>query len=197
MKLISHTGRGPRAKISVTTQNLGPSGISVSMDAVADTLRLGPCISCFQDILIHGQNTRVIRRAIERISPHYQIYLDTDSFAPDDHRKTNYGGWRVSGMACLTLIHKRVFDTPKCAKYEWRSPKDRRANLGNGRVLWIKARTTAGKAINIVNVYQATSDKPNIQKKTYEALLQALRRETDPCILLGDFNAIITGGRWG
>ena len=46
-------------------------------------------------------------------------------------------------------------------------------------------------------MYQATSDKPNIQKKTYEALLQALRRETDPCILLGDFNASITGGRWG
>ena len=84
------------------------------MDAVADTLRLGPCISCFQDILIHGQNTRGIRRAIERISPDYQIYLDTGSFAPHDHWKINYGGWRASGMACLTLLHKRVFDTPKC-----------------------------------------------------------------------------------
>ena len=128
MKLVSHTQRGTRAKISATTHNLGPSGISVSMDVIADTLAMGPYIACFQDILIHGQNTRGVKRAIEEINPNYHIFLATGSFAPDDHRKTNYGGWRASGMACLTLLHKRAFDTLRCAKFEWRNPKDRRAN---------------------------------------------------------------------
>ena len=67
--------------------------------------------------------------------------------------------------------------------------------LGKGRVLWVKARTLSGKLINIVNVYQATANRPEIQKRIYEALTRAINEEHDPCILVGDFNASIKDGR--
>ena len=63
-----------------------------------------------------------------------------------------------------------------------------RGRLGRGRTL-------SGKTINIVNVYQATSDKPEMQKRIYETLTRTLNVEHDPCILVGDFNASIEGGR--
>ena len=166
------------------------------MDVVTDTLSLGPYVTCFQDVLIHGQNARGIRRAIESISPDYLTFMDTDSLASNDIRKTNYGGWWASGMGCLTLLQKRVFDTQKCVKLEWRDHNDRRTNLGKGRILWIKATTVTGKRVNILNVYQATSDKPDVQQSIYVTLKRALDKETVPCILLGDFNASMKGGRY-
>ena len=47
-----------------------------------------------------------------------------------------------------------------------------------------------------MNVYQATSDKPDVQQRIYVVLTRALSKDTDPCILLGDFNASIKGGRY-
>ena len=136
----------------MTTHNLGPSGISVSMDVVTDTLVMGPYVTCFQDVFIHGQNARGIRRAIESMNPDYLTFMDTGSFDPNDDRKTNSGGCRTSGMVCLTLLQKRVFDTQKCFKDEWRDHND------------LKATTVTGKRINIVNVYQTTSDKPDMHQ---------------------------------
>ena len=68
------------------------------MDVVTDTLVMGPYVTCFQDVFIHGQNARGIRRALENINPDYLTFMDTGSFAPNDIRKTNYGGWRASDM---------------------------------------------------------------------------------------------------
>jgi hypothetical protein len=39
-----------RKMITVTTQNLGPSGVFRSMYVITDTLTMGPLISCFQDV---------------------------------------------------------------------------------------------------------------------------------------------------
>jgi hypothetical protein len=184
-----------RKKITVTTQNLGPSGIFRAMHAIADTLAMGPLVSCFQDVLIHGQDIRSVRKSIGDINPDYQVFSDTGSFAPDDCRKLNYAGWGASGLASLTLLNKRAFDIPNCKIHEWRNGKERKGRLGRGRILWIKARTLSGKSINIVNVYQATADKPEMQKRIYEALTRALNSEHNPCILVGDFNASIKEGR--
>jgi endonuclease/exonuclease/phosphatase family metal-dependent hydrolase len=92
-------------------------------------------------------------------------------------------------------LNKRAFDIPNCKIHEWRNGKERKGRLGRGRILWIKARTLSGKTINIVNVYQATADKPEMQKRMYEALTRALNSEHDPCILVGDFNTSIEEGR--
>ncbi len=59
----------------------------------------------------------------------------------------------------------------------------------------MKARTLSEKTINIVNVYQTTADEPEMQKRMYEALTRTLNSEHDPCILVGDFNTNIEGGR--
>ena len=121
---------------------------------------MSPLASCFQDVLVHGQDIRYIRKTIGGINPNYQVFLDTGSYAPDDFRKTNYVGWGTSHLASLMILHKRVFDVPKCKIHEWRTGKDRRTGLGRGRVLWIKSRTSSGKTVNIVNVSQTTSNKP-------------------------------------
>jgi hypothetical protein len=177
-QLNTTTGdKNVRKKITVTTQNLGPSVILRSMHVITDTLTMGPLVSCVQDILIHGQDIRSVRKSIGDINPDYQVFSDTGSFVPDDFRKLNYAGWGASGLASLTLLNKRAFDIPNCKIHEWRNDKELKGRLGRGRILWIKARTLSGKSINIVNVYQATVDKPEMSKRIYEALTRALNAE--------------------
>ncbi len=149
----------PRKKATISTHNLGPVGITLSMDVIEDTLALGPYVTCFQDI----------------------YYTD----------KTSTASREVS----LAMLHKGVFNIHQCTKHEWRSGKDRRSQLARGRVLWIKATTITGKKVNIINVYQATSQNHEQQEKLYDTLSKALGPTTDPCILIGDVNASILGGR--
>jgi hypothetical protein len=148
-----------------------------------------------QDVLLHGQNLRSVKRSISDLNPQYQIFADIARHDTDDIRGKNYAGWGSSGMACLTMLHKDIFNITLCRKYEWRSGKDRRTSLGRGRVLWIKAVTVTGQRVNIVNVYQYTSNYPQNQRRLYEALTKALSSTTDPCMFFGDFNASIYGGR--
>ncbi len=185
----------PRKKATVSTHNLGPVGITLSMDVIEDTLVLGPYVTCFQDILLHGQDIHRIKRAIGEFNSDYQIFSDIGAHTQDDIRRTNYAGWRSSDMASLTMLHKGVFNIQQCTKHEWRSDKDRRSQLGRGRVLWIKATTIEGKKVNIINVYQATSENHEQQEKLYDTLAKDLGPTTDPCILIGDVNDSILGGR--
>ena len=112
------------------------------MDVVEDTLALGTYVSCMQDVLLHGQNLRSVKRSIADLNPNYQIFSDIARHDTDDIRSKNYAGWGSSGMACLTMIHKDIFNIPLCRKHEWRSGKDRRTTLGRGRVLWHCGSTT-------------------------------------------------------
>jgi hypothetical protein len=52
----------------------------------------------FQDVIIHGQDIRSVRKSIGDINPDYQVFSDTGSFAPDVLRKLNYTGWGASGQ---------------------------------------------------------------------------------------------------
>jgi hypothetical protein len=71
-RLNTITGdKNVRKKVTVTTQNLGPSGIFRAMHVIADTLAMGPQVACFQDILIHGQDIRRVRKSIGDINPDY------------------------------------------------------------------------------------------------------------------------------
>jgi hypothetical protein len=165
------------------------------MEVIEDTLALGPYVTCFQDILLHGQDIRSIKRAIGAVNSDYHIFTDIGAHTQDDIRRTNYAGWSSSGMASLTMLHKGIFHSHQCTKYDWRTGKDRRSQLGKGRVLWIKATTITGKKVNIINVYQATSKNHEQQERLYDTLASAIGLTTDPCILLGDMNASIPGGR--
>jgi hypothetical protein len=48
----ANVGPYTQEKATVSTHNLGPVGITLSMDVIEDTLALGPYMSCFQDILL-------------------------------------------------------------------------------------------------------------------------------------------------
>ncbi len=132
---------------TVSTHNLGPVGITLSIDITEDTLVLGPYVTSFQDM------SYLLR-----------------------HRYT---------------YERRYQNT----KYEWNTGKDRRSQLGRGRVLWVKTVTTTGKKVNIINVYQATSTNHKQQERMYDVLSKSLGLTTDQCILLGDVNVSIPGDR--
>jgi hypothetical protein len=62
------------------------------MLAITDTLVMGSLVSCFQDVLIHGQDIRSVWKSIGDINPDYQVFSDTGSFTSDDCRKTKLRG---------------------------------------------------------------------------------------------------------
>ena len=53
------------------------------MDVIEDTLTLNPYVTCFQDILLHGQDIRSIKRAIGEFSSDYHIFSDIGAHAID------------------------------------------------------------------------------------------------------------------
>jgi hypothetical protein len=77
---------------TVSTHNLGPIGISLSMDVVEDTLALGTYVTCMQNVLLHGQNLRSVKRSITDLNPNYQIFSDIARHDTDDIRSENYAG---------------------------------------------------------------------------------------------------------
>ena len=98
--------------------------------------------------------------------PNYHFFSEIARHETDDVRKKkNYAGWDSSGLAYLTMLHKDIFNIQ------------------------------AGPKVDIVNVYQHTSSHPQRQRRSYAALTRALNMITDPCMLFGDFNASIQGGR--
>ena len=139
-----------------------------------------------QDVLLRGQNLRSVKRSITDLNPNYQIFSDITQHSTDDIRERNYAGWDSSGMSCLTMLHKDIFNIPQCRKYEWRSKRDRRTNLGQGRVLWIKPVTVTVQKVVIIHVYQHTSSYPQKQLRLQVALAKTLSMITDPCMFVGD-----------
>lgn len=92
----------------------------------------------------------------------------------DDIRKTNYSGWRRSGMVILTLLYRGIFNIQQYTKYEWCTDRDRPTLLGRGRVVWIKTVTVSRRKVNIVNVYQTTSTSQEQEEKLYDTLVKSL-----------------------
>ena len=89
-QLSEQTGdHSPKRRVTVSTHNLGPIGISLSMDVVEDTLALGTYVSCMQDVLLHGQNLRSVKRSIADLNPNYQIFSDIARHDTDDIRRKN------------------------------------------------------------------------------------------------------------
>jgi hypothetical protein len=80
-KTRDHTSR---KKATVSTHNLGPVGITLSMDVIEDTLALGPYVTCFLGILLHGQDIHRIKRAIGEFNSDYQIFSDIGAHVQDD-----------------------------------------------------------------------------------------------------------------
>jgi hypothetical protein len=146
-----------------------------------------------QDVLLHGQNLRSVKRSITDLNPNYQILSDITRHDTDDIRSKNYAGWGSSGMTCLTMLQKDIFNISLCRKHEWRSGKDRHTT--RGRVLWIKVVTVTGQKVDIVNVYQHTSKYPQKQQRLQVDLTKSLSSVKDPSLFFGDFNASICGGR--
>jgi hypothetical protein len=71
------------------------------------------------------------------LTPNYQIFSDISIHDTDGIRSKNYAGWDSSGMICITILHKDIFNISLFLKHEWRSVEDRRSTLGRGRVFWI------------------------------------------------------------
>jgi hypothetical protein len=104
-QLTAQTGdHSSKRRATVSTHNLGPIGISLSMDVVEDTLSLGTYVSCMQDVFLHGQNLRSVKRSITDLNPNYQIFSDIARHDTDDIRSKNYAGWGSSGMTCITML---------------------------------------------------------------------------------------------
>jgi hypothetical protein len=118
-RLLEETwDRTSRKKATVSTHNLGPVDITLSMDVIEDTPALVPYVSYLQDILLHGQDIHRIKRAIGEFNSDYHIFSDIGTHTNDDIRRTNYTCWRRSAMVNLTMLHKDIFNTQKYTKYE-------------------------------------------------------------------------------
>ena len=65
----------PMKMVTVSSHNLRPVGITLSIDVIEDTLALGPYITCLPNVLMHGQDTHSIKRVIGEFSSVYQILV--------------------------------------------------------------------------------------------------------------------------
>ena len=79
-------------------------------------------IRVLQDVLLHGQNLRSVKRSIADLNPNYQILSDIARHDTDDIRSKNYAGWDSSGILSYDC-YTRISLISHCA-----------ANMSGGRV---------------------------------------------------------------
>jgi len=91
----------------------------------------------------------------------------------------------------VTFLHKRVFH-PKALVVNWHKPRENQALelMAYGRVLWFDAMTHEGERISMINIHQATSRRPDVQRRVNTHIQAEMKKSGGRRGMIGgDLNA--------
>ena len=94
--------------------NVGPNGYKGSKEEVRRIFEQGPPIICLQDVRIPKHRKMSVKRELQRIFPHYWIYMTTSQSPRKDSRARPYV------FLVLTVLHSAFL--PKVMQVRCRHP---------------------------------------------------------------------------
>jgi len=134
---------------------VGPHGYKGSKEEIHKIFEQGPPIICLQDVLIPTGRKNSVKRELQRVFPHYWIYISTAQSPRKDCRDRSYV------FSVLTALHSAFFPKVtqiRCPHSRQMKPDIRREI--DGRLSITQAQTPTGTTFQFMNIYQFTASNP-------------------------------------
>jgi len=164
--------------------NAGPHGYKGSKEEIQKIFEQGPPVICFQDVRIPKRRENSVKRELQRVFPHYWIYITTAQSPRKDSRDRPYV------FSVLTALHSAFF--PKVTQI--RSPHSKQMTAEtrreiDGRLSITQAQTPTGITTQFMNIYQFTASNPTGQTDMWTTTENWIIKQKDNRIIVqGDLN---------
>jgi len=134
---------------------VGPYGYKGSKEEVHKIFEQGRLIIYLQDVRIPKRRKNSVKRELQRMFPHYLIYIIIAQSLRKDCRDCPYV------FSVLTALHSAFFPKVtqiRCPHSRQMKPDIRREI--DGRLSITQARTPTGTTFQLMNIYQFTACNP-------------------------------------
>jgi len=128
---------------------VGPHGYQRGKKEIHKTFEQGPPMICLQDVRIPKKRENSVKRDLQRVFPHYWIYITTTQSPKKDRRDRPYV------YSVLTALHSAFF--PKIAQMRCHHSKQMDSETRreiDGRLSITQAQTPTGTTFQFMNMYQ-------------------------------------------
>jgi len=172
--------------------NAEPHGYKGSKEEMHKIFEQGPPIICLQDVRIPKRRKNSVKRELQRIFPHYWIYIITSQSQKKDSRDRSYV------FSVLTALHSAFL--PKVMQVRCPHPRlvkpDIRQGL-DGCLSVTQARTPTGTTFQFMNIYQFTASNPMGQTEMWNPTENWISKQKKTRIIMqGDLNSAHPGCQW-
>jgi len=172
--------------------NVGPHGYQRGKKEIHKIFEQGPPIICLQDVRIPKRRKNSVKRDLQRVFPHYWIYITTTQSPKKDRRDRPYV------YSVLTALHSAFF--PKVAQMRCHHSKQMDSETRrkiDGRLSISQAQTPTGTTFQFMNMYQFTAANPMRQTDMWTTTENWINKQKNSRIILqGDLNCAHPGCRW-
>jgi len=164
--------------------NVGPHGYKGSKEEIHKIFEQGPPVICLQDVRIPKRRKKSVKRELQRVFPHYWIYITTAQSPRKDSRDRPYV------FSVLTALHSAFF--PKVTQI--RSPHSKQMTAEtrreiDGRLSITQAQKPTRITTQFMNIYQFTASNPTGQTDMWTTTENWIIKQKDNRIIVqGDLN---------
>jgi len=172
--------------------NVGPHGYQKGKKEIHQIFEQGPPIICLQDVRIPKRRKNAVKRELQRVFPHYWIYITTAQSSRKDCRDRPYV------YSVLTALHSAFFPkvTQMRCHYSRQMDPDTRREI-DGRLSNTQAQTPTGTTFQVINIYQFTAANPTGQTDMWTTTENWINKQKNNRIIMqGDLNCAHAGCRW-
>jgi len=137
--------------------NVGPHGYQRGKKEIHKIFKQGPPIICLQDVRIPKRRKNSVKRELQRVFPHYWIYITTAQSPRKDCRDWPYV------YSVLTALHSAFFPKLEVTQMRCHHSKQMDSDIRreiDGRLSIIQAQTPIGTIFQLMNIYQFTAANP-------------------------------------
>jgi len=164
--------------------NVGPHGYKSSKKEIHKILEQGPPIICLQDVRIPKRRKNSVKRELQRLFPHYWIYITTAQSPRKDCRDGPYV------YSVLTALHSAFFS--KVPQMHCPHIKQMESDICreiDGLFSITQVQTPTGTTFQFMNIYHFTAANPMGQTDMWTTTENWINKQKNNRIIMqGDLN---------
>jgi hypothetical protein len=155
----------------------------------------------FQEVRLPPGSHRTVKWCLSQMCPDYDIWMEEGREAKGPLKERREHGFDCGlGMAVVTMIHRRVFDTSKTRKIEWLQGSQQRTlgHMERGRILMMGLVSHSGETFRCINMHQAVYSDTTRRELILDNLTKKILENRSMFYIIGgDMNVAPPGCRNG
>ena len=164
---------------------MGPHGYQRGKKEIHKIIEQEPPIICLQDVRIPKRRKNSVKRELQRVFPHYWIYITTAQSVRKDCRDRPYV------YSVLTVLHSAFF--PKVTQIRCHHSRHTRREI-DGRLSIAQAQSPTGTTFHFMNIYQFTAANPTGKPDMWTTTENWINKQKNNRIIMqGDLNCAHPG----